>query len=76
MSRSLGADPAANLKGEPGALREGRLRYQRRQRAQRRRQAIKRVTAYRAWLKRGSPMREIPPVPSSADFRIWRGDRG
>lgn len=64
------------MTGEPKALRDGRERYQRRAKQLRRREATKRVQAYQRWLKRGSPMREIPPIPSSADFKLatesWR----
>lgn len=57
---------------EPLALKRGRERA----RAMRRREAIKRVVAFRHWLKAGSPEGQCPPLPSSADFRVWRGERG
>lgn len=64
------------MTGEPAHLRKGREAHQRQAKRLRRREAEKRVRAYLRWLKAGSPMREIPPVPSSADFRISRGERG
>lgn len=51
------------------ALRKGRERATR----QRRRDAIRRVARYQAWLKAGSNLRSIPEIPSDADYRIARG---
>jgi hypothetical protein len=60
---------------EPKALRQGREAYQRRAHVERQRRAIVHVKAYLDWLKRGSPSREIPAVPSDAEFRIFRGQQ-
>ena len=49
---------------QPAALRE----YQ----AQRRREAIARVEAYRAWCKAGGDVRTMPEVPRDADFKLAR----
>lgn len=64
------------MTGEPEALRKGREAHQRQAKRLRHREAAKRVRAYMRWLKAGSPAGAIPPVPSSADFRISRGERG
>lgn len=74
MPRSLPADSGANIRTEPAALKAGRERAKR----QRRREAVKRVRAFQRWCKRGSPMGagQVPPIPSNADFRIARGERG
>jgi hypothetical protein len=61
--------------GEPQKLREGRERYQKSAKRQRRRDAFKRVQVYERWVKGRRPMREIPPIPSSADYRIVNGNR-
>jgi hypothetical protein len=63
------------MTGEPKSLREGRERHQAKTKRLRQREASKRVREYMRWLKRGSPMREIPSVPSSADFKLSREGR-
>lgn len=56
---------------EPAALREGRRRKQR----IRRKEAIKRVMAFRRWIRRGCPPGECPGIPSKTDFKIAEGGR-
>jgi hypothetical protein len=63
------------MTGEPAQLRKGRESYQRRAQVERQRRAIAHVRAYLEWCKRGGPAREIPAVPSDAEFRIWRAQR-
>lgn len=50
------------------ALAEGRARQLR----EHRREAIRRVKAYQAWLRSGSKTKRIPAIPSDADYGIYR----
>jgi hypothetical protein len=51
------------------ALKRGKKRYQQ----QRRRDAIRRVKAYKAWLRAGCPFGpNVPALPYSSDFRAAR----
>lgn len=50
------------------AMREGRERV----RAKHRQMATERVDVYLKWLKSGSDLKRIPPIPSDADFRLAR----
>jgi hypothetical protein len=50
------------------ALAAGRRRKQ----TEDRKAAIARVDAYERWLKRGSVLRQIPPIPTDADYRKAR----
>jgi hypothetical protein len=59
------------VRPEPAALKAGRERAKRRRQAE----ARKRVRVYLRWLKAGSPIRQIPPIPSDADFRLSRQGR-
>ena len=43
-----------------------------RARSRRTREAVSRVRAYEAWLKAGSPLKSIPPVPRDWEFRVAR----
>jgi hypothetical protein len=63
------------MTGEPAHLRKGREIHQRRAKELRRREANKRVRAYLRWLKDGCPPGRTPSIPSTADFRISRGER-
>jgi hypothetical protein len=41
----------------------------------RQRHAVQRVEAYRAWVKRGSPVTDgavVPEIPSDGDYATWR----
>lgn len=49
-------------------MRRGAVKARRR----RDREAVARVRAYEAWLKAGSPLKSIPPIPRDSDFRIAR----
>ena len=50
------------------ALAAGRARREHEMRCQ----AIARVDAYRRWLRKGSRLRDIPTIPTDADFRTAR----
>jgi hypothetical protein len=39
---------------------------------ERHREAIRRVTAFERWLKRGSRLRDIPPIPTDDDYAVMR----
>jgi hypothetical protein len=53
------------------ALARGRERAAR----ARRREAVRRVENYKAWLAIGSPFdRRMPTVPTDSDYRIARGE--
>jgi hypothetical protein len=60
---------------EPRKLRQGRERYQQAEKRRRRREALARVKAYRAWLEAGSDLRRMPAVPTDSDFKLARGQR-
>jgi hypothetical protein len=53
---------------DKAAMKKGRERHLREQR----REALARVAAYERWLKAGSRLREIPQIPSDADYAIAR----
>lgn len=76
MSQRVSASSGANIRTEPTALRAGRSRSQAERKDKRRREAVKRVTVYLRWLQSRGPMRDIPPIPSTADFKYARGERG
>jgi hypothetical protein len=44
----------------------GRKRWEREQH----KLAGQRVTAFKRWLAKGSPLSSIPPIPSDADYRM------
>lgn len=44
----------------------GRRRWEREQH----RLACERVKTFRRWLAKGSPLNNIPPIPSDSDYRI------
>jgi hypothetical protein len=50
------------------AMREGRIRAER----ERRKAGIARAVAYERWLARGSKLRDIPPIPTDADYELAR----
>lgn len=62
------------MTAEPPMLRQGRERYQRQAKADRELKAVQRVAAYQRWLGKGcrGPM---PCLPSTAEFKIARGER-
>lgn len=43
-----------------------------RARREHRRDAIRRVRAFQAWLKAGSPGGMVPEIPSNSDYKIAR----
>lgn len=50
------------------AMQKGREKA----RKEKQKEQIKRVEVYQAWLKAGAFFCDIPPVPTDADYRIWR----
>lgn len=48
------------------AMKAGRRRAQRARDAE----SVTRVREYRRWLRRGSPLREIPPIPTDHDYAV------
>lgn len=71
MSRRVPAESPVNQRSEPAQLRAGRERAK----IRRRQQAVKRVATWRRWNQSGGRLRDIPPIPSSADFRIAQEER-
>ena len=51
--------------GHLEAMKEGRQRFL----VEKRERAIQRVKVYRDWLAAGSVVRDVPEIPSDADFR-------
>lgn len=41
-------------------------------RAEHREEQIRRVDAYNAWLRAGSPIGKMPDVPRNCDYKVWR----
>ncbi len=50
------------------AMQKGAARYRREQR----REAIRRVVVFERWLRTGSRLRDIPAIPTDADYALAR----
>ena len=60
--------PAGPRERHLAKMQEGRARAIR----ERRLEALERVRVFRAWLAAGSPIGQMPEVPSNGDFKLER----